>query len=131
MQLDYHEIGQRIARRRRALNLRQAEVEEMADLGYKYLSNIERGISIPSTEVIMRLAVALDTTPDAFLVGAVQPDDGERWRAVAQQLRALTPRQLELASALIAVAAQQKPVGLSNILDRELCRGEPVEGPHR
>lgn len=77
MQLDYHEIGQRIARRRRALNLRQAEVEEMADLGYKYLSNIERGISIPSTEVIMRLAVALDTTPDAFLVGAVQPDDGE------------------------------------------------------
>jgi len=38
----------------------------------------------------------------------VQPDDGERWRAVAQQLRALTPRQLELASALIAVAAQQK-----------------------
>ena len=108
MQLDYHEIGQRIARRRRALNLRQAEVEEMADLGYKYLSNIERGISIPSTEVIMRLADALDTTPDAFLVGAVQPDDGEHWRAVAQQLRALTPRQLELASALIAVAAQQK-----------------------
>ena len=35
MQLDYHEIGQRIARRRRAMNLRQAEVEEMADLGYK------------------------------------------------------------------------------------------------
>ena len=24
-----------------------------------------------------------------------------------------------------------KSVGLSNILDRELCWGEPVEGPHR
>ena len=68
MTLDYGEIGKRIARRRKELGLKQSEVEEKADLSYKYLSNIERSVSIPSLEVIMRLAAALDTTPDEFLV---------------------------------------------------------------
>lgn len=107
MRLDYQEIGRRIAQRRRALGLKQAEVEERAELGYKYLSNIERGISIPSTEVIMRLAAALDTTPDAFLVGAVHPDSQEKWRSVAERLRTLSPRQLDLAEQLIEVASNQ------------------------
>ena len=72
-----------------------------------YLSNIERGISVPSTEVIMRLAAALDTTPDSFLVGAVQPDPQEKWRSVAERLRTLSPRQLDLAEQLIEVASTQ------------------------
>ena len=58
MELDYKAIGTRIAQRRKQLGLKQSEVEEAADIGFKYLSNIERGISIPSTEVIMRLALA-------------------------------------------------------------------------
>ena len=59
MELDYKAIGTRIAQRRKQLGLKQSEVEEAADIGFKYLSNIERGISIPSTEVIMRLAELL------------------------------------------------------------------------
>lgn len=47
MTIDYTEIGKRIARRRKALGLKQSEVEEKAGLGQKYLSNIERSISIP------------------------------------------------------------------------------------
>ena len=107
MNLDYKEIGKRIARRRKQLKLKQAEVEEMADIGYKYLSNIERGLSIPSTEVIMRLALALDTTPDEFLVGTARHED-EAWRDVAEGLRTLTPGQLELTRNFIRWAAQQK-----------------------
>ena len=45
MTIDYTEIGKRIARRRKALGLKQSEVEEKAGLGQKYLSNIERSIS--------------------------------------------------------------------------------------
>ena len=77
MTLDYGEIGKRIARRRKELGLKQSEVEEKADLSYKYLSNIERGISIPSTEVIMRLASALETTPNEFLIGTNSSDNAE------------------------------------------------------
>lgn len=96
MELDYKEIGKRIARRRRELNLKQAEVEEAANIGYKYLSSIERGFSIPSTEVIMRLAIALRTTPDEFLVGTVRKE-GEEWRSVADLLRPMNQKQLALA----------------------------------
>lgn len=107
MELDYSQIGRRIAQRRRALGLKQAEVEERAELGYKYLSNIERGISIPSTEVIMRLAIALETTPDTFLMGTEKHQSDERWRNTAERLRTLTPQQLELAERLIEVIAEQ------------------------
>ena len=57
MDLNYSEIGARIARRRRQLGMKQFEVEEKADISYKYLSNIERGISIPSLEVLMRFYI--------------------------------------------------------------------------
>ena len=42
MEIDYKEIGRRSARRRKELKLTQFEVEEQADLGQKYLSNIEQ-----------------------------------------------------------------------------------------
>lgn len=95
MNLDYKEIGKRIAARRRELGLKQAEVSEMADISNTYMSSIERAVSIPSTEVIMRLAIALDTTPDEFLVGTTR-SEGEDWRDVAQRLRSLSPKQLKL-----------------------------------
>ena len=86
MTIDYTEIGKRIARRRKALGLKQSEVEEKAGLGQKYLSNIERSISIPSIEVIMKLAYVLNTTPDEFLIGTLS----------AELLRPLNSKQLNL-----------------------------------
>lgn len=108
MELDYKEIGKRISRRRRKLGLKQSEVEEKADIGYKYLSVIERGYSIPSTEVIMRLAAALDTTPDEFLVGTARMGGEEAWRPVAEQLRGLNRKQLGLVERFIAWVREQE-----------------------
>lgn len=107
MNLDYAEIGRRIAKRRNALGLKQAEVEERAGMGYKYLSSIERAVSIPSTEVIMRLAIALETTPDEFLVGTARHYD-EQWRNVAEKLRPLNEKQLKLADGLIDFVSRQE-----------------------
>lgn len=101
MELDYKEIGRRIANRRKRLGLKQSVVEEKAEIGYKYLSSIERGFSIPSTEVIMRLAAALDTTPDEFLVGTARYED-EPWRNVAEQLRGMNEKQLALADKFLS-----------------------------
>lgn len=107
MELDYGQIGRHIARRRKALGMTQNQVEEKAGIAFKYLSNIERGISIPSTEVIMRLAIALETTPDEFLVGTVRSHD-EKWKDVAEKLRALDSKQLELADRFITWVSEQK-----------------------
>ncbi len=106
MTLDYTEIGKRIARRRKELGLKQSEVEEKADLGYKYLSNIERSISIPSVEVIMRLAVALDTTPDEFLIGTLSHDN-EEWKNVSEMLRPMNAKQLSLAKSFLTWLSNQ------------------------
>ncbi len=106
MELDYKQIGKRIARRRKMMGLTQNQTEEKAGLGDKYLSNIERGISIPSTEVVMRLALALETTPDEFLVGTARHGE-ERWKDVAERLRPLNDKQLALIESLISWAAEQ------------------------
>lgn len=66
MTLDYDLIGKRIKKRRKQLKLTQEKVAETVDISSQHMSNIERAISIPSTEVIMRLAIALKTTPDEF-----------------------------------------------------------------
>ena len=107
MKLDYTEIGKRIAARRRQLGLKQAEVSELADISNTYMSSIERAVSIPSTEVVMRLAIALETTPDEFLVGTSRRE-GEEWKDVAELLRTMDSRQLDLARSFLTWLLEQK-----------------------
>lgn len=96
MELNYKMIGKRIAQRRKDLGLKQTEVCERAGINDKYLSCIERATSIPSLEVIMKLALALDTTPDTFLTGCIRYDSDE-WRDVAELMRGMNTKQLNLA----------------------------------
>lgn len=107
MELDYKEIGRRIAKRRKELGLRQVQVCERAGINDKYLSCIERATSIPSLDVVMRLALVLETTPDAFLVGNVRHED-DQWRDVAEEMRGMNPRQLHLAKSFLRWLAEQK-----------------------
>lgn len=106
MSLDYKEIGKRITARRKQLGLKQSEVEERADLSYKYLSNIERGISIPSTEVIMRLASALEATPNEFLIGTNQSEE-EEWKEISDMLRYFDKKKLSLAKKFLIWLSEQ------------------------
>ncbi len=107
MELDYSEIGKRIARRRKELGLRQIQVCERAGINDKYLSCIERATSIPSLEVIMKLALAMDTTPDEFLVGSIRYE-GDQWRDVAELLRNMNPSQLMLARSFLNWLSEQR-----------------------
>ena len=100
MELDYKEIGRRIAKRRKELGLRQVQVCEMAGLNDKYLSCIERATSIPSLDVVMKLAQALETTPDEFLVGSVRYES-EEWLDVAELLRSMDEKKLKMAKSLL------------------------------
>ncbi|MGN0634604.1 MAG: helix-turn-helix domain-containing protein [Acutalibacteraceae bacterium] len=107
MELDYSEIGRRIARRRKELGLRQIQVCEKAGINDKYLSCIERATSIPSLEVIMKLAIALDTTPDEFLTGSIRYED-EEWKDIAELLRGMNSQQLNLAKSFLSWLSEQQ-----------------------
>lgn len=69
MNINNFELGKRISDRRKELGLKQYEVCEKADLSNKYLSNLERGISLPSLQVFLKLCEILNTTPDELLLG--------------------------------------------------------------
>lgn len=107
MELDYVEIGRRIAKRRKKMKLTQQAVAERADISEQYMSNIERARSIPSTQVIMSLAAALETTPDEFLVGSAR-HEGDRWRTVAERLRGMSDSQLDLVESFAAWVAERR-----------------------
>ena len=109
MGLDYNLIGARIRKRRKQQKLTQEKVAEIVEISPQHMSNIERAISIPSTEVVMRLAIALDTTPDEFLVGAVKyTQDDEKWRSAAELLRGMDEKQLEMARCFLLWLSGQK-----------------------
>ena len=86
--------------------MRQVQVCERAGINDKYLSCIERATSIPSLEVIIKLALALDTTPDAFLTGSIRYDSDE-WRDVAELMRNMNTKQLSLARSFLTWLSQQ------------------------
>jgi len=106
MELDYSLIGKRIAQRRKELGYKQTEVCERAGINDKYLSCIERAASIPSLEVIMKIALALDTTPDAFLTGSIRYESDE-WRDIAELMRGMTAKQLDLAKSFLSWLSTQ------------------------
>jgi len=107
MELDYQAIGKRIKYRRNKKHLTQEKLSEICKISTQYVSNIERSVSIPSTEVIMKLALALDTTPDEFLVGTARHGE-EKWRDVAERLRGMDEKQLALADSLLTWLSQQE-----------------------
>jgi transcriptional regulator with XRE-family HTH domain len=106
MELDYSLIGKRIAQRRKELGLKQVEVCERAGINDKYLSCIERATSIPSLEVVMKLALALDTTPDTFLVGSIRYEN-DKWRDVAEVMKTMNAKQLDLAMSFLTWLSAQ------------------------
>lgn len=100
MEIDYAQIGKRIAKRRRELGLKQRQVNEMTNLSDKYLSNIERASSIMSIDVLLRLCGALDITPNEILLGnnsQKEEDDDEEKAEIINILSSLSPRQTDYA----------------------------------
>ena len=107
--VDYKEVGRRIANRRRELGLKQWQVEQNAELSDKYLSNIERGITVISIDVLMRLCGVLQTTPDALLLDAVTPDeDNDYLKSMTSRLRQMSSKQARLALSLMDWILAQK-----------------------
>ncbi|MBE6901299.1 MAG: helix-turn-helix transcriptional regulator [Ruminococcaceae bacterium] len=98
MYVDYKDLGKRIARRRRELGLKQYQVSERAELSDKYISCIETAKSIPSIDVLVRICDALETTPDALLLGAINNTDSIDYeRQLVAKLSKLKPTARQLA----------------------------------
>lgn len=106
--VDYKEVGKRIAARRRELGLKQWQVEQEADLCFKYMSNIERGTTVISIDVLMKLCHVLKTTPDALLLGAVVDEENDYLRSINNRVKQMSSQQARLALSLMDWILSQK-----------------------
>lgn len=68
-EIDYSKIGMRIHSVRTKRGLTQEELAHACGCTRNHLSNIEVGKGKPSLELIIKLAYALDSTVDFFLLG--------------------------------------------------------------
>ena len=97
MYINSNEIGKRIAKRRKEVGLKQYELCERADLSDKYISNIERGISLPSLPVFMKICEVLDITPDNLLLGTTKNTSASDYtKFIESKLTGMNKEQIDL-----------------------------------
>lgn len=106
--VDYKEVGKRISAQRRKLGLTQCQVEQKADLCFKYLSNIERGSSVLSVDVLMKICAALETTPDTLLLGSMTDENNDYVRSITNRVQQMSSKQARLALSLMDWILSQK-----------------------
>ena len=106
--VDYKEVGKRIAARRRELGLKQWQVNEMEEHCNNYISNVERATTIISIDVLMKICTALDTTPDALLLGAVTDEDNDYQRSIINRVKQMSSKQARMALSMMDWILSQK-----------------------
>ena len=66
-QVERQRLGDRIRELREAKSFSQQDLADRAGMTRPYLSNLERGQSSPTVDLIVRIAKALDQTPSELL----------------------------------------------------------------
>lgn len=66
--IDYIQMGKRIRKRRKELDLTQEAVAEQADISASFMGHIERGSRIASLDTLLSICIALDVSMD-YIIG--------------------------------------------------------------
>lgn len=72
------EIGRRIRAARHELGISLEDLGELAEVNWTTIGKIERGVSSPTVESLIRIATALDIDPGALLTGLTADHYGRR-----------------------------------------------------
>jgi transcriptional regulator with XRE-family HTH domain len=101
MDLDFMELGQRMAKRRRVLNWTQEDLAEHADVTTTHVRNIERAHTKCSVEVLYRLCAAMEVTPDYLFFGVVKYPDERLVKEINDKLKICSRQQPHLFNCLL------------------------------
>jgi transcriptional regulator with XRE-family HTH domain len=107
MEINYHEIGGRIAARRKELRLTQEAVTNMTNISTNQLSNLENSHCVPTVESILKLSEALEVTPDYFLLGIVKEVNEASVCDISQKALLCTDKQKRLVSEFIGLLLKE------------------------
>lgn len=94
MELDYYNVGRRIALRREKMKFRQNEFADKIGISNNYLSSIERGKEKPSLEILVKICNGLRVTPDYLLMGNMYSNNVPQ--NIIDNLRLCSDKDLDL-----------------------------------
>lgn len=106
--IDYELIGTRIKRRRGYLLMTQESLAKLTGFSKAHISNVENAHNIPSLAIIIKIAQAMDTTPDEFLLGLRREKDSDYLDTVAQRMRLCSARDQELLGNMVDLFVEKK-----------------------
>lgn len=72
------EIGRRIRAARQELGVSLEDLGELSEINWTTIGKIERGVSSPTVESLVRIATALEIDAGALLSGITSDDYGSR-----------------------------------------------------
>ena len=93
MEVNYHEIGERILQRRKEFGLTQERLSEQTGISINQISNLENSRSVPSVETILKLCEALKVTPDYFLLGITKNVNENAVKRIAELAQLSSDKQ--------------------------------------
>ena len=99
--MDKVSLGSKIKEARANKGFTQQELSRAADINEMYLSEIERGVKMPSMNVFIKLIVALDISAD-YILRDVMPSGKEFvYDELTHKLEGLTPQQRKTAADIL------------------------------
>jgi transcriptional regulator with XRE-family HTH domain len=107
MNINYNEIGERIATRRKELGLTQETVTNKTNISTNQLSNLENNRCVPTVDTILKLSEVLEVTPDYFLLGIVKDVNETPISDIAQKALLCSNKQKRLVSEFISLLVKE------------------------
>ena len=95
--MDKISLGSRIQEARTKKGFTQQELSRAVDINEMYLSEIERGVKMPSMNLFIKLIVTLDVSADYILRDMAPAGKEFVYDEVTQKLEGLTPQQRKTA----------------------------------
>ncbi len=99
--MDKLTMGDRIKKIRKEHHLTQEQLAENVEVSVEYISEIERGLKIPSMQLFIKLIEILDVSADYLLRDAVSTRNLYGDKEMGRKLEKLTPKQRVALEALI------------------------------
>ena len=94
-------MGDRIKESRKKLGLTQEQLAEKIDVSLTYVSELERGLKMPSMQLFIKLIEVLDASADYLLKDTVSAGKAYGNSVITQKIEKLTPKQRVALEALV------------------------------
>ena len=94
-------LGQRIRESRIKKGYTQQELADRAEIGVVYISEIERGVKMPSLNIFIKIVDTLDVSADYVLRDELPSGKEYISMEIAEKLLALTPSQRKTATDIL------------------------------